>query len=298
MPRFVPLISVLVLTGCATPFLTVEDGVIGPRGSAVLAAYLEQEPILGVRDGVENAEIRFYVGGKCLGTARTDDNGRALMHCDLGEATPEFSAATAVWHGRELKAQGRLFEWRTARTAIAVDIDDTICNTDRDDLYFEATDDDSEPIGGSQDVLTELSRDYNILYLTARPRFLLNKTRAWMDAHDFPIGPVVTAPGWRASLKAERYKRETLTCFRRHLPSLLIGIGDKESDAHAYAENGMLAIRIGVDGSASTGPQTVLLANWNTVARFFEANRSVLSAPQRLRGPLERGMIKEELTRF
>ena len=236
MLRIIPFLSLLILGGCAAPFLTVDDVIVGPPKSAMIVACLEKEPLFGVRDGVENAYISFYADEIYLGTATTDEHGAALLHCPKGKTNFDPPVATATWQNRVLTAQGRLFVWSTGRTAIAVDVDHTICDTDFDDLCFEPIDDDSEPIGNSPEVLTELARDYDIVYLTARPRLLAEKTRAWISATAFPPGPLLASPGWRDVLLPEKYKRKTLANLRRHLPNLLVALGIADRFASLYAK--------------------------------------------------------------
>jgi phosphatidate phosphatase PAH1 len=76
---------------------------------------------------------------------------------------------------------------------VACDIDSTISETSLNALFFDDIDSTSRPIEGSVEVLREIARDYQIMYLTARPRFTLEKTRSWLDAHGYPREPVITS---------------------------------------------------------------------------------------------------------
>ena len=42
------------------------------------------------------------------------------------------------------------------------------------------------PVEGSVEVLREIQRLYHILYVSARPRFTLEKTRMWLDENGYP----------------------------------------------------------------------------------------------------------------
>jgi hypothetical protein len=144
-----------------------------------------------------------------------------------------------------------------------------------------------------------LARDFEIVYLTARPQFLADKTRVWLAAHGFPDGPLLTAPSWRATLRQERYKRRALARLREQLPNLLIGVGDKMRDVRAYLANHMLAIHIDVQGEASSSDsRAITVRDWNDIRRLFEANRALLVTPQRLRQLLEGEQVANALAPF
>jgi hypothetical protein len=291
--RFALCAAVVVLTSCATPVLTVDDAIVGPHGRTLLVAYVERELMRGVPDSVEGVEVEFRIAGKHVGAATTDKHGCAMIECMLSDRSVDsFTATLAQPHG-EQSASGRFFIWTSDRTAIVVDVDGTIYPGDRNHSYLRA-DDDSEPIENSSDVLTGLGREYDILYLTARPHLASASTRKWLAAHGFPSGPLATARGWRIYFRQERYKRQTLARLRRHVPNLLIGIGDKQLDARAYASNRMLAIHLGGGPEEPADPQTVMLRDWTETRRLFEANRSVLKVPDRLRRHLESDTITDE----
>jgi len=295
--RFVLCAAGAVLTGCGTTRLTVDDAIIGPRGRAMLVAHVQHEYLRGVSTSLEGVTVDFAVAGKNAGTATTDEHGQAVVECTLpDEPIESFTAMLPQPSGMRI-ASGRFFTWSPDRCAIAVDIDDTICATDRDHLYFKAADD-SEPIAGSRQVLDDLARDFEIVYVTARPQFLSDKTRAWLAAHDFPQAPLLTARGWRAALRQERYKRRALARLRRQLPNLLIGIGDKALDARAYAANSMLAIHIDTSSKAPPSPQTVAVSDWGEIRRFFDANRALLKTPDHLRQILQHGALASALKPF
>ncbi|MEW6253070.1 MAG: phosphatase domain-containing protein, partial [Planctomycetota bacterium] len=169
----------------------------------------------------------------------------------------------------ELTGMGRIFTWDPHRPVIAVDIDHTIADTQRRELIGSTASDPSTPIPLAAPTLRELGQRFQILYLTSRPRFLLDKTRHWLRDHGFPEGPVFTAAGLFEMFGSRAYKQAKLAELRRAWPNLLIGIGDRASDAAAYQANGMLAINIGLEPSARLSAGTVRLRDWGDVREFF-----------------------------
>ncbi len=250
----------------------------------MLLAQLEREPVLGFRDGIENVWIRFFVGGRQVAGRLTADKGRASTFCDLSPAVGAEFEASAVVDGRTVRMTGSIFDWRDDLTIIAVDVDGTVSDTDFDDLVFDDEDGDSTPILNSREALHALSNDFHIVYLTGRPRFLLEKTRTWLTERGFPPGPVIAAGGLRDFLRQGDFKRETLATLRQCWPNLLIGIGDKHRDAVAYRANGMLPVIVTAKNVAQKRRtwQAAVLPTWEDVSRFFAANRRLLSNPRTL----------------
>ncbi|MBN2562657.1 MAG: hypothetical protein JXQ75_17160 [Phycisphaerae bacterium] len=276
--------------------LTADDAIIGPDGRTTLVAHIEPSHGLRLFRDHDDIEIRFFLGRELVGTALTNDSGCATLECRRSLAAVDGYQAEADVPDCELRAPGRTYVWDGDRTAVAVDIDNTICHTDRDHLLFRATDRNSKPIAGSVQTLSAISHDFDIIYLTARPHPMLDKTRQWLAAHGFPDGPLITAPDWRSALRQQRYKRHALQRLRRYLPNLLIGIGDREADVEAYVANDMLAIRIRDDHRAADHPSLVF-RTWDEIGAVFTAHRAFLADPERLDRSLKNGMIRDDIAR-
>ncbi len=280
------LAALAPVAGCGLAVLTVEDAITQPGKKARLVAYVEREPVLGMRQDVKDVAVTFHVDGTLIGQDDTNDDGKARDKCRVPSSADRFEAR-AVLDGHDLHATAAIFRWDDDRTAIAVDIDNTISDTEYEDLILEDEDDDSDPLKRARRTLRTLADDYHIIYLTARPRFLLEKTRGWLAEHDFPDGPVLTAPGLRQAVRPEAFKCEALHDLRKRWPNLRIGIGDQSSDAEAYGSNDMLSLIISRRPPRTIGPHAVILRNWKAVARFFEANHETLTDPQELEDVIE-----------
>jgi len=272
-----------VSLACDRPVLSVDDAIVTTDGKTTLAARLVREKVLGVRRDVTGIPVAFYIDSQQVGAAHTDADGRAQLRASLHDAAHDRFTATSELDGRMLRTQGCIFPWRKDRITIAVDIDETISQTDYEELILRSRDGASDPFHGANRALRALAEDFQILYLTARPRFLLEKTRRWLAEHDFPPGPVFTAPGLRQAVRQSRFKSRVLARLRAEWPHLLIGIGDREGDADAYGANGMLTLIIHKSPESDHGLHSVYFKSWKDIAEFFDANRELLTDADMLR---------------
>jgi hypothetical protein len=291
LPTLLLSAAVLLLcTACRAPILSVDDAVIMGDRKSRLAAFVEREAGGLIRKDVEGATVRFYVGEDEIGREKTDEDGRARIDRRLPPNTRQYDARSVV-AGAELQSAGRVFEWDERRVVIAVDIDHTIERTEYKELLSDE-EDGSDPVKRSVETLNNLARDFHIVYLTGRPRFLLEKTRAWLREREFPEGPIVTAKGLGDALRPGEFKRKQLEDMRDHWPTLLIGIGDKATDADAYGANKMLALAVPPKKSREAfGPHTIVLRDWKALAQFFDANRAALTDPKALKDALDGKLV-------
>lgn len=283
----------LFLSGCGPAILSADDAILRQGDEKVrLTAYVEQEPFLGLRRDVENAKVHFFAGGREVGENKTDRDGRASEKCRLPDDRVDAFEARVNYDGREHRRTARLFRWQRDRTIIVVDVDHTLADTKYEELILRPEDEESNPLKRSRRILSQLADDYQILYLTARPRFLLEKTRAWLDEEGYPPGPVMVAKGIRDAVHPGEFKRKALERLQDDWSGIRIGIGDNASDAFAYGANKMLTLVVSKTPDEGIGRHAIILRDWKSVGLFFEANREVLSAPERLKDIVEdRGML-------
>lgn len=275
----------VLVAGCGRAVLTVEDIAYVPDRPTIFVAQLERETGLGMRDGLENEVVTFSLDGVALGEARTDDEGRAqfVHRFELAAGSKVFTTAAAVGHER-LEVERPIHHWRADTIIVVVDVDNTVSRTDYGTLLTEEVDTESEPVAGAREVLWQLDEHYELLYLTARPRFLLDTTREWLARHEFPAAPIVTTASVSDVFDQAETKRELLRVRKELWPHLLIGIGDKEADIEAYSSLGMLGIVLGPPAEAPPErPNVIMLENWPAIGRFFAQHRETLRDPERLR---------------
>jgi hypothetical protein len=266
------------LSACGGPVLSVDDVIVTEdHHKARLVALVEREPVFGFRTDVKGVVVRFNLDDEQVGSDKTDSEGYATISTNVYLKSLRTYEARARVDGKNLRATGRIHHWRRDRVAIAVDIDNTIARTEVRKLMSEKKADDLDPVKGSRKVLEALARDYHILYLTARPRVLLEQTRHWIAKNEYPVGPVYTAPGLRQAIRQKTFKKAALAGLRHDWPNLLIGIGDRELDAEAYGASGMLPIMVGTRVDADDAPYAIILHDWRAVGAFFAANRETLT---------------------
>jgi hypothetical protein len=272
----------LLVAGCRGPVLAVEDVIVHAGDKARLVAFAEREPVLGLGKDLAGVHVTFLAEGQELGDKKTDDEGSAEIQCRLPAGTTRYEARGTALH-ENLRAAGRVFWWGNERVIIAVDVDHTIARTEYEELLGRRDEDGSDPVKRSAQTLRDLAQDFHILYLTGRPRSLLERTREWLAGHDFPDGPVITAESVRQSLRPGSFKEKKLRELRKHWPMLLIGIGNRASDADAYGVNELLALIIAGQAERNIGQHALVFRDWKRLAEFFTENRAVLSDRETLR---------------
>jgi hypothetical protein len=277
----------LVLPGCGPLVLSVEDTVVMDGHDARLVAHVKREHMLGLRTEIERVPVSFRLDGREVGQNLAGEEGRAGVTVPVPENRPATFDVRARAMGKSLDTQGRIFYWHKGRVIIAVDIDHTISETDRDKLLTTNQPETSPPIPGARDTLAALAREYYILYVTARPHFLLEKTRHWLATYHFPVGPVITAPKLSDSIRPAKWKSQVLGNLRQRWPDLLIGIGNRNSDTESYAPNDMLPLIIYSEGEELHYADAIILPDWRALGAFFEVNRDMLRDPGKLREVIE-----------
>ncbi len=275
-------VLLLAMPGCGPLVLSVDDTVVMNGNPGPFSAYVSREHVFGLRSEIEHVPVAFLVDGRKIGENTADDEGRAGVMTAALEGEPQTCVARAQIRGKTLDATGRVFHWQRGRVIIAVDIDHTISQTNYRKLLLKEQVDISPPIPGARETLEDLAKDYYILYLTARPRFLIEKTRDWLVHYNFPSGPVVAAPSVRDAVRQLGFKRRTLHELRQRWPALLIGIGNQTTDIEAYASSRMLPVIVYNGGEEKHYSDAVVLQDWQFVRGFFDANSQILTSPPKL----------------
>lgn len=260
----------------------VDDAALLPGHRTVLSASLTSGPFLGMRRDIERTPVDFWVGDHLIATTLTDDEGHALVVTWLPEDAGDTVEARARVGQTPLAAPGAILRWEPDALLIVLDIDNTIADTEYGELLFEEQDRDSEPLPAVLPVLHELAGRSHLIYLTGRPRFLINKTRDWLHVHDFPPGLLYTGVRLRDTLRPARFKRDKLNLLQAQWPNVLVGIGNRSTDARAYTGAGMLALILNDDRPIGQEGFVVTLPGWRSVGRFFADNTELLSNPAAL----------------
>ena len=218
----------------------------------------------------------------CSSKPRTYD--RVYMQAPEGESS---HADELLIRGSPVnKYQGRDFIIDPKRTVILIDIDDCVIDTRYHVASFTRWDHVSQPFPNAVETIQMLSRDYQIIYISARPWFWYPGTRDLLRRHGFPEAPIVHSSRLHYLVVQKYFKTMLVRQMKEKIPNILIGIGDRSRDIRAYRANGLLALNVAVHPRASTGHDAIFISDWNGVARIFQENRELLTDPDKVRAVL------------
>lgn len=91
---------------------------------------------------------------------------------------------------------------------ILADIDGTLTLSD-EELFMQISDGTYDPLqkGAAAELMQAwAAKGYTVVYMTARPHVLRNETRAWLDTHDYPAGPLISSNSLAVGGSALDYK--------------------------------------------------------------------------------------------
>jgi hypothetical protein len=234
-----------------------------------------------------------------LGEALTDAKGIARLMTPLPSGTTHYRAEAGIGNVK-VSDEGLVFPFPAGRTVIVCDIDETVSMTHYRELVFDSRDDMwSKPFKDAAATLTELSGRFGLVYLTARPYFLLEKTKRWLLANGFPACPVITTPSVNQSLGVQAFKAERIGHLQKVVHTVGIGIGNANTDSEAYAMQDLLTIIIDDHDDNLFRSHAVILRNWQMVRAFFDANRGLLEDATKLSSAIDgEQMIQRPLIKY
>ena len=226
--------------------LLARDVLCTPGEEVVLSASLRG----GFRlEGVEGVRIQFHLDERRLGQVTTGGDGDAEVRWTAPDEPGDYSIRVRVKpddqpedEGDQIAPSRLLVAVRKADTSIAiVDLDKTLVASGFHRVLLGSG---AEPMAGSGVVLARLARTHTVVYLTHRPDFLGPTSKAWLDRHGYPLGPVLTSTLGGLIEGSGPYKTRRLADLAKNFKNLKVGIGDKVSDARAYADLGLTSILI------------------------------------------------------
>jgi len=232
--------NVLLDTKSKYLFLTF-DSLCRPGEEVDLRARLQAGDLLHARAG---AVVRFLRGGKLYKAAETDGHGIAAV--TFVPETPgdyEFTAEVSPngLSDEPPAPQKLLAACREADTpSLIVDLDKTLVASGFEQVLIGQV----RPMPGSPEVMRRLAEKYAIIYLTHRPDYFGPKSKAWLRAHGYPVGPLLLSDIGGFLGGSGKFKTRAIGRLRERFANIRIGIGDKVSDAQAYDDNGMRAFLI------------------------------------------------------
>jgi len=228
--------------GRLDPILLAFDALVEPGTEVELRASLRT----GLRlEGIEGKRLQFLRDDELLGEVRTDDDGNAALAWKVPDEPGDYLFAVRVHPDDQPERPAPDAELLVAaRKAdaklIITDLDKTVVASG----FFRVLVGGAKPMPGAAAVLQRLAPDHTIVYLTHRPDVFGPTSKRWLGDNGFPRGPLLasTLTGFLAG--SGRYKTDRLDSLRATFKQIVAGIGDKISDARAYADNGLPSILI------------------------------------------------------
>lgn len=246
--------DVIVAEGATIPAAHADDSEL-PADQVRLFAYLERRFWLCTSGKVSGKKVEFRRDGKLLGSAMTDDSGRAVLVCKRGSEPWRYSARVEC--SGERISEGTVFVWPADRPVVVFDLDDTLLKSKYAGMVFQLKDS-SPPMPLARETVEELSRDYSIVYLTVRARVFREMTRTWLAKHEFLPFPTTYAIDFSYYTKQKEARVDIIKRIQRNGFTIVAGIGDKDADELALHECGIprMIVRPGYKAQCS---DTILL---------------------------------------
>ncbi len=252
--------------------LTVYDQLVQPGESVKMTAKLEHDGPLGVNPDMRDYPLTFNLparGEKGIHQVRTTDGGLAWKRFSLpaNEKGPGPIPFTASFAGSDrhkpAEQSGRIFLWPKDALILITDIDHTI--SDLSQLKVPFVDPKDNPaLPGAPEALTELAKQYRIVYLTARDDALFNYTRRWLKEKGFPDGPCFCRDFYPGQTQ-EGFKKKFIEDLKKQFPNLNVGVGDRESDAAAYLAHDINSYIIDPEKKRDLPNDAVRVDSWKEI---------------------------------
>jgi phosphatidate phosphatase PAH1 len=181
-----------------------------------------------------------------IGESITDKDGRVEI------TTPAIAMGMYPYFmmvpGDGSSADGMIWAVPPKTKAVLFDIDGTLTTSDGE--LFE------DLLGGSAEMFPDANvvakrwadAGYIIVYATGRPNLLRNRTRGWLEKHDFPKGALFTVDGWKQAMPTQSGVGAFKESLVQHLLSAGLvferAYGNASTDACAYMRGGIDPSRV------------------------------------------------------
>ncbi|MEZ0230496.1 MAG: phospholipase D-like domain-containing protein [Planctomycetota bacterium] len=283
------LVSTVVSTSAVTPSVARADSesqavgldaVTTPGQPVALRAKLTASGLL--KKSLKDEVIHVEAFGETHWT-RTDKTGFAAVTVTPKQSgVSEFRATLA--RDSATTATGRLFVIDPSKEVVVVDIDKTISDMGEWRVPFQGAAAAAFP--GASDVLQDLSRTKQILYLTARDDRYDRETRAFLSRNGFPDGPVIYNDIGFASAEERaqflpgnhgKYKLQQLEALKARGVKVSLGIGNTKTDAFAYEGAGLKSFLL---NDSPLGEKSFVFPDYAGLRRQLEKEGILPASPR------------------
>jgi len=199
-------------------------------------------------DQVGGVTVGYFLADEKLGQAATDGEGRATLKWKPpGRGDYEITVKILAVPDDDLEDMLEASPtplWVSVRPKdarfVVIDLDHTVVASGFARVLIGG----ARPMSRAAEVVSEIAKEYSLIYLTHRPDLLAGKSKRWLADNGFPKAPLLVSTLRQAAGGSGEYKTARLKQLRECFGRLEIGIGDKVSDVHAYTANGMRAFLI------------------------------------------------------
>ena len=253
----------------------VEIEFLGPRAAEKPAqgAILHSDPA-----GLARTASSFPKSGSAI----SNKDGIARLRVDAPKERGDYHVLARVVNAEGLQLRESvvplvLSVLEPAERIVITDIDNTIAHTSLPSLLKDKPEE-SPPLDRAPQALNAIAASHRIIYLTARPAPLTQRTRRWLARHGFPLGAVLLRDleGEYKQLNFDEgeFKRILIrdTILPRW-PNVAWGIGNTENDVYAFALQKLRVIILEADIQkieAQLRPFVRTAKDWNEVLRIVE----------------------------
>jgi phosphatidate phosphatase PAH1 len=259
--------SVVVLAG--DPHHSAQDIVLAPSSAGSLSGKFTYGP---TGKDIEDEKVHVWLddcsGWRDLGEGLTDDDGRmsATVPGNLGAGVYEVRFQVL---GDGSTASSYLWLLPAGTRVVVTDIDATLTKSDAE-VFKQILDGDHVPVPypGAVDLASaHAGIGHVMVYLTGRPYWLADKTRAWLTQYSFPAGPVHVADSNTEILPTEgsvgAYKRAWLDTLVATGYTVDFAYGNAKTDVSAYNGAGIPSEQVWIIGKhGGSGGSHAVVDSW------------------------------------
>jgi len=241
----------------------------------------------GRRRPIAGKRVHFCLDGKRLGYAETNDAGRAVLRYRTGQpGAYAIRTSTSRRRAGASRSSQILLKVVDRRTPIVLtDIEMTLHNCSS--LRFPFTPNkDLLPLPDSIDALRWFSELRCLVYLSSGDGSSAWKIRDWLRRQNYPSGPVLHLGLPADSDAAEKQKAEQIRQLCSRFSNIVAGIGNREADAVACRENGVVPFLVPPERETGRAAGTHVHPSWRALLR--SASRRWRGIPLPGKGPAPR----------
>ncbi|MCR4316416.1 MAG: hypothetical protein NUW37_08720 [Planctomycetes bacterium] len=247
-----------------TPF----DAISKPGEEVELKAKVEGFGFSYFRNDVEEENVAFKLEGAALGVTATDDEGVATLVVTAPEK-PGLYSVRIEGPGDAANDLNLLVAGNDAALAVT-DIDMTLADVSPA-VYVFRSNESIQPIAGAVELIKFLSAEKNIyiVYISHRDDALRNESLEWLKMKGFPDGVLFFSENFDHWMQESAYdfKKPTIEKIKERFPRVLLGLGDKVTDANAYLDNDLPTYIVPSEDRRNFPEEAVLLDDWTKFDR-------------------------------